>query len=118
MIGVVLVAGVSRRLYPLTEHRPKCLPEVGSKTIFDHQMNALRACGVREVLPSAPVVPPWDAAKLAATIVDLLSDEARRQDLVARGRAELDALTWASSARQLEAALEEARSTSRRRTPA
>ncbi|MGD2017768.1 MAG: glycosyltransferase family 4 protein [Planctomycetota bacterium] len=76
------------------------------------------ACGVREVLPSAPVVPPWDAAKLAATIVDLLSDEARRQDLVARGRAELDALTWASSARQLEAALEEARSTSRRRTPA
>ena len=49
MIGVVLVAGISRRLYPLTVHRPKCLLEAGSKTIFDHQMNALRACGVREV---------------------------------------------------------------------
>lgn len=49
MISVVLVAGVSRRLYPLTEHRPKCLLEVGEKTIFDHQMDALRSCGVREV---------------------------------------------------------------------
>ena len=90
----------------------------GSESRPTHEWSSADACGVREVLPSAPVVPPWDAAKLAATIVDLLSDEARRRDLVARGRAELDALTWASSARQLEAALEEARSTSRRRTPA
>lgn len=49
MIGVVLVAGVSRRLFPLTEHRPKCLLEVGERTIFDHQMASLRACGIREV---------------------------------------------------------------------
>jgi choline kinase len=49
MIGVVLVAGVSRRLYPMTKNRPKCLLEVGSQTIFDHQMSSLQAVGVREV---------------------------------------------------------------------
>ncbi len=49
MKAVILVAGVSRRLYPLTAHRPKCLMEVGGKTIFDHQMTALLENGVREV---------------------------------------------------------------------
>lgn len=49
MIGVVLVAGVSRRLFPLTEFRPKCLLEVGERTIFDFQMDALRSVGVKEV---------------------------------------------------------------------
>ena len=49
MIGVVLVAGVSRRLFPLTEHRPKCLLEVGDRTIFDYQMEALKSVGVKEV---------------------------------------------------------------------
>ena len=49
MIGVVLVAGVSRRLFPLTEFRPKCLLEVGERTIFDYQMDALRSVGIKEV---------------------------------------------------------------------
>ncbi|MCA9544617.1 MAG: phosphocholine cytidylyltransferase family protein [Myxococcales bacterium] len=49
MKAVILVAGVSRRLYPLTEHRPKCLMEVGGRTILDHQLAALKAVGVREV---------------------------------------------------------------------
>lgn len=49
MIAVVLVAGVSRRLYPMTKNRPKCLLEVGNTTVFDNQMNALRAVGVDEV---------------------------------------------------------------------
>jgi len=73
------------------------------------------ACGVREVLPSAPVSPPWDAAGLAAQIVGLLSDEEQRLGVVARCRTELQRLTWAESARTLEAALEQARSTSGRR---
>ncbi len=73
------------------------------------------ACGVREVLPSAPVSPPWDAAGLAAQIVALLSDEGQRLRVVAQCRAELERLTWAESARSLEAALEQARSTSGRR---
>jgi glycogen(starch) synthase len=74
------------------------------------------ACGVREVLPSAPVCPPWDAAGLSAEIVTLLTDEARRLAVVEQGRAELARLTWAESARHLEAALEQARSTSGRRS--
>ncbi len=49
MKAVILVAGVSRRLYPLTEYRPKCLLEVGGKTILDHQLDAVRAVGIREV---------------------------------------------------------------------
>ncbi len=73
------------------------------------------ACGVREVLPSAPVSPPWDAAGLAAQIVALLTDEEQRLRVVAKCRSELERLTWAESARSLEAALDQARSTSGRR---
>ncbi|MEM9383035.1 MAG: glycosyltransferase family 4 protein, partial [Planctomycetota bacterium] len=64
-------------------------------------------CGVREVLPSAPVVPPWDAAGMADSILRLLGDAALREDLVARGRAELRGLTWDRSAAALEAVLAE-----------
>lgn len=49
MRAVILVAGVSRRLYPLTEYRPKCLMDVGGQTIFDYQMGALLAHGINEV---------------------------------------------------------------------
>lgn len=49
MLAVVLVAGVSRRLYPMTKNRPKCLLEIGGRTIFDHQMDGLKAVGVKEV---------------------------------------------------------------------
>ena len=52
----------------------------------------------------------------AAEIVTLLTDEARRLAVVEQGRAELARLTWAESARHLEAALEQARSTSGRRS--
>ena len=72
-------------------------------------------CGVREVLPSAPVRPPWDAAGLASSITGLLDDEDERRRLVRAGRAELEQLTWADSARHLEAALESARTAAGRR---
>lgn len=49
MKAIILVAGVSRRLYPLTEYHPKCLMELGGRTIFDFQMEALLAAGIREV---------------------------------------------------------------------
>jgi choline kinase len=48
MKAVILAAGVSRRLRPLTSARPKCLLPVGERTILDHQMRALKAAGVRE----------------------------------------------------------------------
>ena len=49
MKAVILVAGVSRRLFPLTEYRPKCLMEVGGQSIFEYQMQALISVGVLEV---------------------------------------------------------------------
>lgn len=49
MKAIILVAGVSRRLYPLTEYHPKCLMELGGRTIFDFQMEAIVAAGIRDV---------------------------------------------------------------------
>lgn len=48
MKAVILAAGVSRRLRPLTSSRPKCLLPVGQYTILDHQMRALKSVGIRE----------------------------------------------------------------------
>jgi choline kinase len=48
MRAVILAAGVSRRLRPLTASRPKCLLPVDEHTILDHQMRALKAVGIGE----------------------------------------------------------------------
>lgn len=48
MKAVILAAGVSRRLRPLTNSRPKCLLPVGTGAILDHQMRALKSVGIRE----------------------------------------------------------------------
>jgi choline kinase len=49
MRAVILAAGVSRRLRPLTSSRPKCLLSVGGPAILDHQMRALKSVGIGEV---------------------------------------------------------------------
>ncbi|MGE5803330.1 MAG: NTP transferase domain-containing protein [Gemmatimonadota bacterium] len=48
--AIVLAAGVGSRLRPLTDDRPKCLLEVGGRTILDRQLDDLRHCGVTEVV--------------------------------------------------------------------
>ena len=48
MKAVILAAGVSRRLRPLTSSLPKCLLPIKDHTILDHQMLALKAVGIRE----------------------------------------------------------------------
>ncbi|MEE8436941.1 MAG: phosphocholine cytidylyltransferase family protein [Candidatus Neomarinimicrobiota bacterium] len=50
MKAIILAAGVSRRLYPLTYDTPKCLIKVGSRAIIDYQMKALTAEGIKEVI--------------------------------------------------------------------
>jgi choline kinase len=50
MKAVLLVAGRSTRLYPLTLDKPKCLLEVGGKTLLEHQLDALATCGVTELI--------------------------------------------------------------------
>lgn len=50
MKAVILAAGVSRRLYPHTYDTPKCLLDVGGKAIVDHQLKAVQAAGIKEVV--------------------------------------------------------------------
>ncbi len=47
--AILLCAGLGSRLLPLTADRPKCLIEVGGRTILEHQVDALRQAGVSGV---------------------------------------------------------------------
>lgn len=49
MKALILAAGRGSRLGPLTEDRPKCLAQVGGRTLLDRQIAALRAGGVTQV---------------------------------------------------------------------
>lgn len=48
--AVILAAGTSSRLRPLTEDKPKCLLQMGSRTILDWQLESLIAVGVDEIV--------------------------------------------------------------------
>lgn len=50
MKAILLCAGRGSRLDPLTVDRPKCLVEVGGAAILDHQISALHACGIHEIV--------------------------------------------------------------------
>ena len=48
MIGVLLAAGMAKRLRPLTDEKPKCLLEVGGKTLLQRTVDAMISAGVKE----------------------------------------------------------------------
>jgi choline kinase len=48
MIGVILAAGMAKRLRPLTDTKPKCLLTVGSRTLLQRTVDAMAATGIRE----------------------------------------------------------------------
>lgn len=48
MIGLVLAAGLGKRLAPLTEERPKGLIELGGRSLLARLLDGLQAAGVRE----------------------------------------------------------------------
>ena len=50
MNALILAAGVSRRLYPLTKTTPKCLLDVGGKSIISYQLDALREQNITNVV--------------------------------------------------------------------
>ncbi|HEV7449299.1 MAG TPA: sugar phosphate nucleotidyltransferase [Candidatus Paceibacterota bacterium] len=50
MKALVLAAGQSTRLRPLTDSLPKALLLVGGKAILDHQIEALIAAGITELI--------------------------------------------------------------------
>ncbi len=49
MIGVILAAGIGKRLMPLTEHIPKTLVKIQEKTILEHIITNLVDCGIQEI---------------------------------------------------------------------
>ena len=48
MKAILLAAGASRRLLPLTEKLPKCLIKIGEKTIIEYQLDAIAKAGIQE----------------------------------------------------------------------
>lgn len=48
MIGVILAAGMAKRLRPLTDTMPKCLLKVGERTLLERTVDAMHQCGICE----------------------------------------------------------------------
>lgn len=50
MKAIILSAGQGRRLLPLTTEMPKCLLPIHGKTLIEWQIDALRECGVDQIV--------------------------------------------------------------------
>ena len=50
MIGVILAAGMAKRLRPLTDERPKCLLTVGERTLLQRTVDGLIDAGFTELV--------------------------------------------------------------------
>ena len=50
MKAIILAAGVGKRLWPLTQHRPKCLIELGGRTLLARYLDALAWVGIRQAV--------------------------------------------------------------------
>ena len=48
MIGVILAAGMAKRLRPLTDTKPKCLLKVGERTLLERTVAAMAGAGITE----------------------------------------------------------------------
>ena len=49
MKAVILAAGVGKRLWPVTQHRPKCLIEIGGQTLLSRYLEVLASVQIRDV---------------------------------------------------------------------
>ncbi len=47
--AIIIAAGQCSRLQPYTANLPKCMLKFGEKTLLQHQLDAYRECGVREI---------------------------------------------------------------------
>ena len=50
MKAIIIAAGISSRLMPITDDKPKCLLEVGGKTIIQRQLEVLKQCGIDDIV--------------------------------------------------------------------
>ena len=46
MKAIILAAGVGKRLWQVTQHRPKCLIEIGGQTLLHRYLTSLRGVGI------------------------------------------------------------------------
>ena len=60
MFGVILAAGMAKRLRPLTDTKPKCLLEVAGRTLLERTVDAMRQAGITEFV----VVPGYRADQI------------------------------------------------------
>lgn len=47
MKALILAAGVGKRLWPVTQHRPKCLIEIGGQSLLRRYLTTLASVGIR-----------------------------------------------------------------------
>src|SRR5207244_12236505 len=47
MKAIILAAGVGKRLWQVTQHRPKCLIEIGGQTLLHRYLTSLRSVGIQ-----------------------------------------------------------------------
>ena len=50
MKAIILAAGLSSRLYPLTLKRPKCLLDVGGVSIIERQIENIQKIGINDII--------------------------------------------------------------------
>ena len=48
MKAIVLAAGVGKRLWPVTQHKPKCLIEIGGQTLLSRYLESLASVKIRD----------------------------------------------------------------------
>jgi choline kinase len=49
MRALILAAGVGKRLWPVTQHKPKCLIEIGGQTLLSRYLEVLASVQIRDV---------------------------------------------------------------------
>ena len=50
MKAIIIAAGISARLRPLTDHKPKCMLELAGKPIIKHQTDILMSLGINDII--------------------------------------------------------------------
>jgi choline kinase len=50
MKAIILAAGVGKRLWPVTQHRPKCLIQIGGRTLLARYLDSLAGVGVKQAV--------------------------------------------------------------------
>ncbi|MEK7726215.1 MAG: phosphocholine cytidylyltransferase family protein [Nitrospirota bacterium] len=48
MKAIILAAGVGKRLWPVTQHHPKCLIKIGGQTLLHRYLTLLASVGIRQ----------------------------------------------------------------------